>query len=138
MFLQVLSRNIIHFYVFVVFTIGALALCNFENKFGKFFVLFSCIGYICLFAMALNLHLQFGLVADYIIVAIETLIVLALTVVYILPIKKKKVSHASERLFLHRAMGRHLLLFGEEPNEKNLQRKLYFHGIIDFFHSIIR
>jgi len=90
MFLQVLSRNIIHFYVFVVFTIGALALCNFENKFGKFFVLFSCVGYLYLFAMALNQHLQFGLIADNIIVAIETLIALALTIIYILPIKRKK------------------------------------------------
>lgn len=96
MFLQVLSRNVIHFYVFVVFTIGALSLCNFENKFGKFFVLFSCVGYICLFVMALNQHLQFGVIADYIIVAIETLIVLALTIIYILPIKEKSLSHKRE------------------------------------------
>ena len=118
--LQVMSRNIIYAYVFVFYTLGAMAVDLFDKKYGKIFMATIFFAYAILLSVCIYNHIIYDIILfDYIFVSIETIIVAILTAVAILPIKEN-VSRTSGRRFLHRVMKDFLHLFGEEPNEKYL------------------
>ena len=131
--LQIMSRNIIYAYVFLIYTLGAMAIDLYDKKYGKIFMAAIFLAYTLLFVNCIYNHIIYEVILlDYIFVSIETVIVAILTAIAILPIKEK-VSRASGRLFLHRVMRRFLYLFGEEPNEKIFIKKVVFLRHYRFF-----
>lgn len=96
--LQILSRNILFIYVFIVFTVGAITIDVYKTKIGKVLTALSVIAYISLLVTSIYYHLLFGtLVLDYLIIAAETVFALLLTVVSICHLKNEVPSPAGRR-----------------------------------------
>ena len=95
--LQVMSRNIIYAYVFVIYTLGAMAIDLFDKKYGKILVAAIFFAYAFLIVNCIYNHIIYDVILlDYIFVSIETVIVVILTAVAILPIKEKRLSRKRE------------------------------------------
>ncbi len=91
--LQVMSRNIIYAYVFLIYTLGAMAIDLFDKKYGKILVTAIFLAYTLLFVNCIYNHIIYDVILlDYIFVSIETVIIAILTAVAILPTKEKSLS----------------------------------------------
>ena len=89
--LQVMSKNIIYAYVFVIYTLGAMAIDLFDKKYGKIFMAAIFLAYTLLFVNCIYNHIIYEVILlDYIFVSIETVIVAILTAIAILPIKEPR------------------------------------------------
>lgn len=89
--LQVMSRNIIYAYAFVICTLGAMAIDLYDRKFGKFFMaLIFCLYAFLLFVCVHNHFVYVVPVYDYIFVFAQTTIITILTVIAILPINQPR------------------------------------------------
>ena len=96
--LQSHSRNLTFFYVFVASVIGGFILLFAETKTGKILSLFSIL--LCMILSAISLYYHFlygGIINDYLIIMVETVILSMLTAVSILPIKIAKTSRRNEQ-----------------------------------------
>ena len=95
--LQAMSKNIIYCYVFLIYTLGAMAIDLFDKKYGKIFMAAIFLAYTLLFVNCIYNHIIYEVILlDYIFVSIETVIVAILTAVAILPTKEKSLSHKRE------------------------------------------
>ena len=95
--LQVMSKNIIYAYVFVIYTLGAMAIDLFDKKYGKIFMVAIFFAYASLLSVCIYNHIIYDVILfDYIFVSIETVIIAILTTVAILPIKEKSLPLARE------------------------------------------
>ena len=95
--LQVMSRNIIYAYVFLIYTLGAMAIDLFDKKYGKIFMVAIFFAYASLLSVCIYNHIIYDVILfDYIFVSIETVIIAILTAVAILPIKEKSLSRKRE------------------------------------------
>lgn len=95
--LQAMSKNIIYVYVFVIYTLGAMAIDLFDKKYGKIFMAAIFLAYAILLSVCIYNHIIYDVILlDYIFVSIETIIVAILTAVAILPIKEKSLSRKRE------------------------------------------
>ena len=95
--LQVMSRNIIYAYVFLIYTLGAMAIDLFDKKYGKILVAAIFFAYAILLSVCIYNHIIYDVILfDYIFVSIETVIIAILTAVAILPIKEKRLSRKRE------------------------------------------
>ena len=95
--LQVMSRNIIYAYVFLIYTLGAMAIDLFDKKYGKIFMVAIFFAYAILLSVCIYNHIIYDVILfDYIFVSIETVIIAILTAVAILPIKEKILSRRRE------------------------------------------
>ena len=95
--LQVMSKNIIYAYVFVIYTLGAMAIDLFDKKYGKIFMVAIFFAYASLLSVCIYNHIIYDVILfDYIFVSIETVIIAILTAVAILPIKEKSLSRGRE------------------------------------------
>ena len=95
--LQVMSRNIIYGYVFVIYTLGAMAIDLFDKKYGEILVAAIFFAYAILLSVCIYNHIIYDVILfDYIFVSIETVIIAILTAVAILPIKEKILSRRRE------------------------------------------
>ena len=95
--LQAISKNIIYCYVFLIYTLGAMAIDLYDRKFGKFFMAAIFFAYALLLSVCIYNHIIYDVILfDYIFVSIETVIIAILTVVAILPIKEKSLSRRRE------------------------------------------
>ena len=95
--LQAMSKNIIYCYVFLIYTLGAMAIDLFDKKYGKIFMAAIFLAYTLLFVNCIYNHIFYDVILlDYIFVSIETVIVAILTIVAILPIKEKSLSRKRE------------------------------------------
>ena len=95
--LQVMSRNIIYGYVFVIYTLGAMAIDLIDEKYGKIFMAAIFFAYAILLSVCIYNHIIYDVILfDYIFVFLETIIVAILTAVAILPIKEKSLSRKRE------------------------------------------
>lgn len=95
--LQAMSKNIIYCYVFLIYTLGAMAIDLFDKKYGKIFMAAIFLAYTLLFVNCIYNHIIYDVILlDYIFVSIETVIVAILTAVAILPIKEKRLSRKRE------------------------------------------
>lgn len=98
--LQIYSKNILFTYFFVVCTVTALSLDYVDKKIGKIFIGISLLLFMCLFAVALHHHILYSsMIKDYFYIMTEIVIISLLTVIAILPIKRKRPS-TSEGLFV--------------------------------------
>ena len=101
-FLQAMSKNIIYGYVFLIYTLGAMAIDLYDRKFGKFFMaIVFCLYALLLFVCVHNHFVYVVPVYDYIFVFVQTTIITILTIIGILPIKEKSLSFRRET-FSHR------------------------------------
>ena len=101
-FLQAMSKNIIYGYVFLIYTLGAMAIDLYDRKFGKFFMaIVFCLYVILLFVCVHNHFVYVVPVYDYIFVFVQTTIITILTIIGILSIKEKSLSFRRET-FSHR------------------------------------
>lgn len=100
--LQSLSRNMIYGYVFFAFTMGAMAIDVYTQKFGKFFMALVFSSYAALLSVCIYNQIVYNVpLFDYILVFTETIIVIVLTLIAILPIKKPRQSKSvGVQLFL--------------------------------------
>ena len=95
--LQAMSKNIIYCYVFLIYTLGAMAIDLYDKKYGKIFMVAIFFAYAILLSVCIYNHIIYDVILfDYIFVSIETVIVAILTIVAILPIKDKSLSHWRE------------------------------------------
>ena len=95
--LQAMSKNIIYCYVFLIYTLGAMAIDLYDKKYGKIFMMAIFFAYALLIVNCIYNHIIYGVILlDYIFVSIETVIVAILTAVAILPIKEKSLSRKRE------------------------------------------
>ena len=95
--LQVMSRNIIYAYVFLIYTLGAMAIDLFDKKYGEILVAAIFFAYAILLSVCIYNHIIYDVILfDYIFVSIETVIIAILTAVAILPIKEKILSRRRE------------------------------------------
>ena len=101
-FLQAMSKNIIYGYVFLIYTLGAMAIDLYDRKFGKFFMAIVFCLYALLLFVCVHNHFVYAVpVYDYVFVFAQTTIITILTIIAILPIKEKSLSPKRET-FLHR------------------------------------
>ena len=71
--LQVMSKNIIYAYVFVIYTLGAMAIDLFDKKYGKILVAAIFFAYAFLIVNCIYNHIIYDVILfDYIFVSIET------------------------------------------------------------------
>ncbi len=92
MVLQSLSRNLLFFYAFLFMVCAAIALSleTRDTLRGKLYTVAVLIGGCVLLGMAIYRHIQFGgYVWDYLLIAIETAAALILTLLSLLPDKRK-------------------------------------------------
>lgn len=95
--LQAMSKNIIYCYVFLIYTLGAMAIDLYDKKYGKIFMTAIFLAYTLLFVNCIYNHIIYDVILlDYIFVSIETVIVAILTAVAILPTKEKSLSRKRE------------------------------------------
>lgn len=95
--LQVMSRNIIYAYVFLIYTLGAMAIDLFDKKYVKILLTAIFFAYAFLIVNCIYNHIIYDVILfDYIFVSIETVIIAILTAIAILPIKEKSLSHKRE------------------------------------------
>ena len=88
--LQAMSKNIIYCYVFLIYTLGAMAIDLYDKKYGKIFMVAIFFAYAILLSVCIYNHIIYDVILfDYIFVSIETVIIAILTAVAILPIKEK-------------------------------------------------
>ena len=100
--LQVMSKNILYCYVFLIYTLGAMAIDLYDKKFGKLFMTFVFCLYALLLFVCVHNHFVYDVpIYDYIFVFAQTTIITILTIIAILPIKEKSLSPKRET-FLHR------------------------------------
>ncbi len=100
--LQVMSKNILYCYVFLIYTLGAMAIDLYDKKFGKIFMSFIFCSYALLLFVCVHNHFVYAVpVYDYVFVFAQTTIITILTIIAILPIKEKSLSPKRET-FLHR------------------------------------
>ena len=100
--LQVMSRNIIYAYVFLIYTLGAMAIDLFDKKYGKILMAAIFFAYALLLFVCVHNHFVYAVpVYDYVFVFAQTTIITILTIIAILPIKEKSLSPKRET-FLHR------------------------------------
>ena len=89
--LQAMSKNIVYVYVFIIYTLGAMAIDLYDRKFGKFFMtLIFCLYAFLLFVCVHNHFVYDVPVYDYIFVFAQTTIITILTVIAILPINQPR------------------------------------------------
>ncbi len=89
--LQAMSKNILYCYVFLIYTLGAMAIDLYDRKFGKFFMtLIFCLYAFLLFVCVHNHFVYVVPVYDYIFVFAQTTIITILTVIAILPINQPR------------------------------------------------
>lgn len=89
--LQAMSKNIIYVYVFIIYTLGSMAIDLFNKKHGKIYMAAIFLAYAILLSVCIYNHIIYDVILfDYIFVSIETVIVAILTVVAILPIKEPR------------------------------------------------
>ena len=102
--LQAMSKNILYCYVFLIYTLGAMAIDLYDKKFGKIFMSFIFCSYALLLFVCVHNHFVYAVpVYDYVFVFAQTTIVTILTIIAILPIKEKSLPLRRET-FSHRAM----------------------------------
>ena len=90
-FLQVMSRNIIYAYVFLIYTLGAMAIDLFDKKYGKILVAAIFFAYALLLFVCIHNHFVYAVpIYDYVFVFAQTIIVAILTVIGILHIKEPR------------------------------------------------
>ena len=95
--LQAMSKNIIYVYVFIIYTLGAMAIDLFDKKYGKIFMAAIFFAYALLIVNCIYNHIIYDVILfDYIFVFLETIIIAILTAIAILPIKEKSLSHKRE------------------------------------------
>ena len=95
--LQAMSKNIIYAYVFLIYTLGAMAIDLFDKKYGKIFMVAIFFAYALLIVNCIYNHIIYDVILlDYNFVSIETVFVAILTAVAILPIKEKILSRRRE------------------------------------------
>lgn len=95
--LQAMSKNIIYCYVFLIYTLGAMAIDLYDKKYGKIFMVAIFFAYALLIVNCIYNHIIYSVILlDYIFVSIETVIVAILTAVAILPTKEKSLSRKRE------------------------------------------
>ena len=89
--LQAMSKNIIYCYVFLIYTLGAMAIDLYDKKYGKIFMVAIFFAYAILLSVCIYNHIIYDVILfDYIFVSIETVIVATLTAIAILPIKEPR------------------------------------------------
>ena len=89
--LPAMSKNIIYCYVFLIYTLGAMAIDLYDKKYGKIFMAAIFLAYTLLFVNCIYNHIIYEVILlDYIFVSIETVIVAILTAIAILPIKEPR------------------------------------------------
>ena len=89
--LQAMSKNIIYCYVFLIYTLGAMAIDLYDKKYGKIFMAVIFLAYTLLFVNCIYNHIIYDVILlDYIFVSIETVIVTTLTAIAILSIKEPR------------------------------------------------
>ena len=67
--LQVMSRNIIYAYVFLIYTLGAMAIDLFDKKYGKIFMVAIFFAYASLLSVCIYNHIIYDVILlDYIFV----------------------------------------------------------------------
>lgn len=92
--LQAMSKNIIYCYVFLIYTLGAMAIDLYDKKYGKIFMAFIfCIYALLLFFCVYNQIVYDVFLCDYILVFAQTVLVIILTTLSILPLKTKDLPH---------------------------------------------
>ena len=102
-FLQAMSKNIIYGYVFLIYTLGAMAIDLYDRKFGKIFMAFIFCLYALLLFVCVHNHFIYDVpVYDYIFIFAQTTIVTILTVIAILPIKEKSLPLRRETFYIER------------------------------------
>ena len=95
--LQAMSKNIVYVYVFIIYTLGAMAIDLYDKKYGKILVTAIFFAYAILLSVCIYNHIIYDVILfDYIFVSIETVIIAILTAVAILPIKEKSLSRKRE------------------------------------------
>ena len=100
--LQVMSKNILYCYVFLIYTLGAMAIDLYDTKFGKIFMAFIFCLYALLLFVCVHNHFVYDVpVYDYVFVFAQTTIITIMSAIAILPIKEKSLSTKRET-FLHR------------------------------------
>ncbi len=89
--LQAMSKNILYCYVFLIYTLGAMAIDLYDKKFGKIFMAFVfCLYALLMFVCVHNHFVYDASVYDYIFIFAQTIIVTILTVIGILPKKEPR------------------------------------------------
>ena len=72
--LQAMSKNIIYCYVFLIYTLGAMAIDLYDKKYGKIFMMAIFFAYALLIVNCIYNHIIYGVILlDYIFVSIERL-----------------------------------------------------------------
>ena len=95
--LQAMSKNIVYVYVFIIYTLGAMAIDLYDKKYGKIFMAAIFLAYAILLSVCINNHIIYDVILfDYFFVFLETIIIAILTAIAILPIKEKSLSHKRE------------------------------------------
>ena len=122
--LQVMSRNIIYGYVFVIYTLGAMAIDLFDKKYGKIFMVAIFFAYASLLSVCIYNHIIYDVILfDYIFVSIETVIIAILTAVAILPIKEKNSLAQAREFFYIGALECSHLLGRNQMKKENIYRE---------------
>lgn len=122
--LQVMSRNIIYAYVFLIYTLGAMAIDLFDKKYGKILVAAIFFAYAILLSVCIYNHIIYDVILfDYIFVSIETVIIAILTAVAILPIKEKNSLAQAREFFYIGALECSHLLGRNQMKKENIYRE---------------
>ena len=122
--LQAMSKNIIYVYVFIIYTLGAMAIDLFDKKYGKIFMAAIFLAYTLLFVNCIYNHIIYDVILlDYIFVSIETVIVAILTAVAILPIKEKNSLAQAREFFYIGALECSHLLGRNQMKKENIYRE---------------
>ena len=122
--LQVMSRNIIYAYVFLIYTLGAMAIDLFDKKYGKILVAAIFFAYAFLLSVCIYNHIIYDVILfDYIFVSIETVIIAILTAVAILPIKEKNSLAQAREFFYIGALECSHLLGRNQMKKENIYRE---------------
>ena len=122
--LQVMSRNIIYAYVFLIYTLGAMAIDLFDKKYGKILVTAIFFAYAFLIVNCIYNHIIYDVILfDYIFVSIETVIIAILTAVAILPIKEKNSLAQAREFFYIGALECSHLLGRNQMKKENIYRE---------------
>ena len=122
--LQVMSRNIIYAYVFLIYTLGAMAIDLFDKKYGEILVTAIFFAYAILLSVCIYNHIIYDVILfDYIFVSIETVIIAILTAVAILPIKEKNSLAQAREFFYIGALECSHLLGRNQMKKENIYRE---------------
>ena len=122
--LQVMSRNIIYAYVFLIYTLGAMAIDLFDKKYGKILLTAIFFAYAILLSVCIYNHIIYDVILfDYIFVSIETVIIAILTAVAILPIKEKNSLAQAREFFYIGALECSHLLGRNQMKKENIYRE---------------